>query len=262
MVIKPMSELNARYYNYKYKSDGDYYNDMYNKRYNNSYGSNIFDTLYEFSEDSKQIEIIFAGTPLVGYIGEDKVYSTILKSSNNVEERIDSNIRILQAKKITGVSSWNMTGDSSYPFTLSLTNYGYAGHFDDPITPADDLNFGVPYELFYDNITGGDPSVNQFSVYWLPYMYEIIDKDSRLLIATFRLNEQDIRQLDFSKLIFIDGILYRLNKIIDYNASQRDVCKVELLKIIQLTYTETADCILTEDDQCLMTEDENVLIIE
>ncbi len=68
--------------------------------------------------------------------------------------------------------------------------------------------------------------------FWLPYMYEIIDKDSKLLTATFRLNEQDINQLDFSKLIYIDGILYRLSKIMDYNASERDVCKVELLKVM------------------------------
>jgi hypothetical protein len=67
-------------------------------------------------------------------------------------------------------------------------------------------------------------------------MYEIIDQDSRLLIANFRLNEQDINQLDFSKLIYIQGVLYRLNKINDYNATQRDTCKVELLKVINKNY--------------------------
>jgi hypothetical protein len=264
MVIKPMSELNARYYNYKYKSDGDYFNDMYNKRYNLPFGSLVFDTAYEFSNDEKTVELLFAGTPLISPVLDDKVYPAIYKYNAGVYETIDSNLRILQAKYIDGVDEWTMSGDVSNPLTVNFTSYPYAGHFDDPITPADDLNFGVPYELFYSKINGGNPSVNQFSVYWLPYMYEIIDKDSRLLIATIRLNEQDIRQLDFSKLIFIDGILYRLNKIIDYNASQRDVCKVELLKIIQLTYTEPVanDCILTEDSQCLMTENDNILIIE
>lgn len=264
MIIKPMSELNARYYGYKYKSDGDYYNDMYTKRYNLSYGSYIFDTAYEFSDDEKNVEILFSGTPLISDVLDDKVYSAIFKFNANVYETIDSNLRILQAKYIPDVEEWTMSGDISNPLSLNFTSYPYAGHFDDPYTPADDLNFGVPYELFYSDITGGDPSVNQFSVYWLPYMYEIIDKDSRMLIATIRLNEQDIRQLDFSKLIFIDGILYRLNKIIDYNASNRDVCKVELLKVMQLIYTEpvNANCIATEDEECLMTEDGDILTIE
>jgi hypothetical protein len=78
---------------------------------------------------------------------------------------------------------------------------------------------------------------NLFTIFWLPYMYEIIDQDSRMLTATFRLNEQDINMLDFSKLININGVLYRLNKISDYNANARDTCKVELLKVIQLNYT-------------------------
>jgi hypothetical protein len=67
-------------------------------------------------------------------------------------------------------------------------------------------------------------------------MYEIVDQDSRLLIATFRLNEADIATLDFSIPIYINGVLFRLNKIENYNAISRDTCKVELLKIIQQVY--------------------------
>ena len=137
------------------------------------------------------------------------------------------------AKEITGVTSWDIM--SGVTVLGSYTNYGYAGHFDDPDIPANDLNFGMPYELFFTVVSGAF-NVNQFNVYWLPYMYEITDQDSRLLTATFRLNEQDINTLDFSKLIWIDGILFRLNKIIDYNASGRDTCKAELIKVINLKY--------------------------
>jgi hypothetical protein len=57
-----------------------------------------------------------------------------------------------------------------------------------------------------------------------------------MLIIQTRLNEIDIMQLDFSKLIFIDGVLYRLNKIIDYNATDRELTKIELIKVIQENY--------------------------
>jgi hypothetical protein len=67
-------------------------------------------------------------------------------------------------------------------------------------------------------------------------MAEITDKDSRLLMCTMKLANKDIYQLDFSKLIYIDGILYRLNKIEEFNASKEDVCKVELIKIINRIY--------------------------
>jgi hypothetical protein len=42
----------------------------------------------------------------------------------------------------------------------------------------------------------------------------------------------DIAKLDFSKPVFIDGVLWRINKIIDYDASSNELTKVELLKVV------------------------------
>jgi hypothetical protein len=235
--IKPLSELNARYYKFKFKNDSDYYNDLYNKRYNLSYGSYIFDTAYEFAKDDQSIDVIFSGTPMVQYSSGGKIYSTIFKRTGNyptyTEEQVDSNIRILSAKLIVS-AAYNITNDGST--ILNTVRFPYAGHLDDPYNPTYDINFGVPSELFFKIDNPANLGTNLFSVFWLPYMYEIIDQNSRLLTATFRLNEIDIQLLDFSKPIYIDGCLYRLNKIVDYNLMNRDTCKVELLKIIELEY--------------------------
>lgn len=231
---KPMSELNSRYYEFNYKDDSDYYNDLYKKRYNQGYGSYKYDSQFEFSKESTKVEIIFSGTPLVGYTGEDKVYSTIFKKSNNNEETVDSNIRILQAKKITGVTTWHIR-DAGGGSLHNSTVYPYAGHLDDPDSPNNDLNFGVPKELFFTLVTGA-LNVNQFNVFWSSYMAEITDKDSRLLTAYFKLDFKDIHNIDFSKLKWIDGVLYRLNKIEDFNVTDPTVCKCELLKIINKIY--------------------------
>jgi len=231
---KPMSELNSRYYEFNYKDDSDYYNDLYKKRYNQGYGSYKYDSQFEFSKESTKVDIIFSGTPLVGYTGEDKVYSTIFKKSNNNEETVDSNIRILQAKKITGVSNWHII-DAGGGSLHNSTVYPYAGHLDDPDAPNNDLNFGVPKELFFTLVTGA-LNVNQFNVFWSSYMAEITDKDSRLLTAYFKLDFKDIHNIDFSKLKWIDGVLYRLNKIEDFNVTDPTVCKCELLKIINKIY--------------------------
>lgn len=233
--IKPMSELTSKIYKFEYKDDSDFWNEQYKKRYNQRYGSHIFDTNYEFASNTNQLELIFASTVLVGYTGEDKVYSTIFKQSNNIEDRIDSVIRILQAKKITGVSSWDIIDEDNVTVLGSYTEYGYAGHLDDPDNPSNDLNFGVPKELFFILLTG-DITVNQFNVYWSSYMAEITDKDSKLLSGKFFLTPKDIFELDFSKYIVVDGVLYRLNKILDYNASVPSDCEVELIKVLNTIY--------------------------
>lgn len=231
--IKPMSEINAKKYDFRYKPDADFFNEAYRKRYGQGYGDHVFDSQYEFANQVNQFEIIFSATPLVGYSGEDKVFSTIFKQSNDVEERIDSNIRIMQSKKITGVASWDIKDDITV--LTSVTDYGYAGHFDDPDAPSNDLNFGALNELFFI-LVSGDLTATQFNVYWSAYMAEITDKDSKLLTAWFYLTVKDILQLDFSKKIYVDGNLFRLNKIKDYNMTSPGDCEVELLKINYLIY--------------------------
>ena len=231
--IKPMSELNARYYEFNFKNDSDFYNDQYQKRYNENYGGRIFDSAFEFAKETEKLEVIFSGTPLIGYSSEGKVYSTILKSSAGVEETIDSNIRILQRKLITGVGSWAIKDEATTLATY--TNYPYAGHFDDPDAPTNDIQFGVPKELFFVLLTGAI-NVNQFNVYYSAYMAEITDVDSKLLSATLKLTQKDIYNLDFSKFKWINGTLYRLNKIEDYNATNEDTCKAELIKVLNTIY--------------------------
>lgn len=237
--IKPMSELNSRYYEFNYKEDSDYYNDLYKKRYNKTYGSLKYDSGFEFSKEVTTVDLIFSGTPLTGVQGEDKVVSAIMKRTGDVvganEDRTDSNIRLLQIKRIQGVSAWDIHNPTSSSNLWTGDEYLYAGHFDDPDAPSNDLNFGVPEELFFQLATGSI-NVNQFNVYWSSYMAEITDKDSKLLTVKARLTPIDINKLDFSKLKYIDGSLFRLNKIEDWNASKEDVCNVELLKVINKIY--------------------------
>lgn len=240
--IKPMSELTSKLYIFNYKDDSDYYNDLYNKRYNRRYGSYIFDSQFEFATENNTLELIFASTPLVGYVGESKIYPTIFKRTGDApgqgEETVDSVIRILQTKKLFGAASWSILRTPNDLSTIlgTYTTYGYAGHYDDPNNPGDDLNFGGLSEIFY-RLTIGVFSKTQFNVYWSAYMAEITDKNSKLLTAKFYLTPIDIFNLTFSKFIYLDGVLWRLNKITDYNVSIPSDCEVQLLKAINTAYS-------------------------
>jgi hypothetical protein len=234
--IKPMSEFTARYYDYKYKPDNDFFAENYRKKYNEGYGDFIFDSENEFVKEVDATELIFAGTVLTQYTGTDKIYSTIYKKSNEntKEDKMDSVIRILQAKKVTGRATWALTNGLGGSTLASYTAYGYAGHVNDPLNPTDDINWGSPKELYFT--TTSYTTANLFNGYWSEYIAEITDKDSKLLTCSLKLNEVDIYNLDFSKLIYIDGSLWRLNKVMDYNPMDFNTTKVELLKVIELTY--------------------------
>jgi hypothetical protein len=226
-----MSEIKARYYQFKYKQDNDYYAENYRKKFNEGYGDYIYDTEFDFVKDTESEEVIFAGTTLYNFVGTDKIYSAIYKlsSSGTTEDPMDSVIRILQAKKINDVLGYNIQSNFANVGT-TLTSYGYAGHLDDPFEPTNDLCFGAPKEIYFTTSTY--PTTNLFNAYYSEYMAEITDKDSKLLSCNVLLNSFDIQSLDFSKLVYIDNVLYRLNIVDSYNPINYTTTKVELLKVI------------------------------
>jgi len=235
--IKPMSEINARYYDIKFKQDADNFNEQYRKKFVVGYGDYRFDNQLEFAKDTSTTEVIFSASPLVGYTGNDKIFPAIYKLNNTTEEMIEHNIRIMQAKKITGRTSWKIYSSAkvfNVPVSYgTYTAYGYAGHLDDPFNPASDLNFGIPEQINF-LLTTGTLSNNLFNTYYSPYFAEITDKDSRLVTCKMKLTERDINTLDFTRFIWVDGVLYRLYKIVDY--SEGELCEVQLLRVIYTTY--------------------------
>lgn len=234
--LRPMSELNARFYEFKFKQDSDYYNELYRSKYNQNYGDYLYDSGYEFVNDTSRADLIFSPSVLVGYVGVDKIVSALYKLNAGVEEKTATNIRIMQAKKIFSVAPWDIEDAGVDVFGGSnITEYGYGGHYDDPDAPGNDIHFGVPAELFFTLLSGAI-NVTQFNVYWSSYMAEITDKDSKLLIAYFKLTHKDIFDLDFSKLIFFDGSYWRLNKVEDWNANTPEVCRCEILRVIHTIY--------------------------
>lgn len=231
MSIKPMSQLNARYYSFKYANDNDYYNENYQKKYGQNYGDYIYDSEFDFVRDTAVSEIIFASSILKLHTGQDKYHTDIYKLSNNntQEDPMDSVIRILMAKKITGVTQWKIQQDGGGTLA-TITSYGYAGHLDDPANPTIDINFGVPKELQFPASTY--PTNNLFNTYHLPYLNEITDIESKLLTCRVYLTALDIYQLDFSKYIWINGTLFTLNKIESYDPTDYRTTQINLLKVI------------------------------
>jgi hypothetical protein len=99
-------------------------------------------------------------------------------------------------------------------------------------------------------------------------MAEITDKDSKLLSAQFYLKPSDIFSLSFANYVFLDGSLWRLNKIIDYNAGQPSLCTVELLKVIKTQYNYVifppvldTNYLLWEDDPDAMLWNDTDIIL-
>jgi len=226
--IIPMGEINNKTYLFTYKEDKDYFNTDYQTKFAEIYGQKKYDIQNDFLKGEVKNELIFSPTPLVDTIGHDRVIPKIYTLDNNgVIKFTPSNIRLLYYGGLkTTLYSWKHIATSG---TTSRNNYAYAGHLDDVQNPTFDLSFSSPRQVYYtpERYTAN----NLYNKYWKDYIEQIADKDSKIFVAYFMIDEFDIQSLDFRNTFYFENDYWRLNKIIDYDISAKVPTKCEFIKL-------------------------------
>lgn len=238
--LKPMGELNARVFNFKFKDDDAYYNKTYKEKYNEGYMDFTYDSEYEYAKDKDDLEIIFASTVNYAPSGQFKIVPALYKEGNFADESItSSNIRILQTKMLT-VANWDLKNTHGGNIQVNITQFPYSGMWEHPTVPDNgtyfqSLGWASPAEVYY-TITGTSVNYGLFNSFWSQYFAEITNPNSTILTASFWLTSMDIRTLDFAKNILIDGTMWRINQVEGYDPLSNRPTKVELLKVIDTIY--------------------------
>lgn len=240
--LKPMGELNARVFNFKFKQDDAYWNKLYKDKFNEGYMDFTYDTEYEYAKDKDDLEVIFSSTVNYAPNGEEKIipYLASYDPVNGTQDIKSTNIRILQTDVLNVSSSWKLTDATGGTIQNSITRYPYSGMWEHPTVPANgtyfqSIGWASPKEIYY-NITGTTVNYGLFNAYWSQYFAEITNPNSTILTAQFHLTSMDIRTLDFAKNILIDGTMWRINKVDGYDPLSEKPTKVELLKVIDTIY--------------------------
>ena len=110
------------------------------------------------------------------------------------------------------------------------TDYPYVGHLNSLDSPTFDFNFGVPNYVFWT--TASYPTNNLF-LYHEKFIKELISRYGKQVTCSVMLRPSDINSLDFRNLIQIDGVVYRLLKVSDYQSGKNTSTVVELIRIIE-----------------------------
>jgi len=232
-----------------YKADKDDLNVLYEDDNRGLiYGNHKVKNPY-LSNSTYDVKVNFSSTPLstLGFTnwGVSKICAT--DDRGNVKEQ-EFNNRILYRKNIPAQDVpqvpegyllpyyivYNKTESSSFgysPFHGGTDwNYQpYAGHLDSPYVPTLDLNFGLCNNYYYPHLPDNMTTNNIYESYWKTYVAELMDLNSKRVTKYIKLEVDDIYNLSFSSKIWIDGVLYVLDKINDWNPGQ--ITKVELLKL-------------------------------
>ncbi len=239
-TIKLISEVQSKEMSFTYTSDSDDFNEAYGALFDEEdeiYGAKKIELNNEFVSGEKKVKTPFSPTPLV--------YSTIngemiLPAINAIEA--DNNIRVLYWGGMvdclddgTGtLHSWEYTSiDSGVSNPQTRTTYPYAGHFDRPVNPTIDINFGVNPTYLYSEANTQATDNNLFNNYWRNTISQITE--GRLVTSKYHLTEVDISYIkdNLNATIFVKDSYYHVNKIKDYNPLENGLTTVELIKIVE-----------------------------
>lgn len=218
-TISFLPELTAKTLTLSYGQDKDVLNTGYLQNVAEVYGQvkYVFDNEYIKNDEKKSL--IFGATPFV-----DTTFGAVVMGINGIEPKTLPRVVYDSGNYTCGtfyIYDYGTTG-------VSCTEYPYTTHFDKPINPDLDFNFGICDYYFsesYQNTTLNNLS----TLYWRRTMAQI--NSGKLYTVYLNLTSADIAQLKLNDKIYLDRSYWNINKVIDYNANANEHTKVELLSI-------------------------------
>ena len=128
-----------------------------------------------------------------------------------------------------GIISAGVTGSSG----LLSTIYPQATMINADSTTSPILSYGNVDVRDYDDATrvytAYQTGRGLYDTYY-KNMFEGLKRSPRLRTLFIALKIDDIVYLDFTKLVYIDGVYWRINKVIDYKPNNNESTKVELIE--------------------------------
>jgi len=242
--VVPCGYMNPKTYKFSYKDAGGFFEKRYQSAYQSSYGSRTYISSNEFSNGEQSEDVGFGNSVMVGFSPSPRIYARYYDMDNkgtasggDVEldvKPVTPNLRILYHEYIPFPSETEFVFEDT-----EYTSYPYAGTLDNPYNPTTDLCFGIPRELYYqsDETTGAIyryTNNNLFNRFWLDYVKLYTDKDAKKVKLFVQLTPVDVLNLDFRKPIYINGTLFYLLSVNDYDANSDESTSIELLKVLDL----------------------------
>ena len=221
-----LPEVTSKKLRLTYKADKDSPNTTFTDITNEIYGQVEYTFENEYVRDTDVKELIFSPTPVVRTI-----FDAYVPNIAGAAPKI--NIRIL----LDGGELYCLPYDindlefPNLPFlnlgTSGITSYPAVGHFDNPLLPTFDINFGTCDYYYYNPSTLTNN--NLYNLYWRRTINQI--NVGKMLTAYFDLNELDIQSLKLNDKIRIDNSWWNINRVIDYDANNNTLTKVELISV-------------------------------
>jgi len=218
--IQFLPELSAKKLTLTYKQDTDTPNKIYLDTTREVYSQveYTFDNEYIRGEDKK--ELIFTPSPM----GKTQVFGAVVPMVSGYAPK--TGLRVLIHNGVGTCFQYSIY-DYGTTGQTALTSYPICHHWDDPYNPNFSIEFATNDFYFYDNYQITNNTL--YNLYWRRTLNQI--NTGKMLTAYFNLNETDIQTLKLNDKIWVYNSWWNINRVIDYDCSERALTKVELLSV-------------------------------
>jgi hypothetical protein len=231
---------------FKFSEDEDWLNKYNQDAYKQVYGELIFDSGNELLADSREVTVGFAPTPTIQVEGEANTSSWIIPQPHTHDTEGGQTVH-LPIKPVTRIlfynglqpvpgHTWYMTdGVTTFPqLNYPQVSYQEGGTPGGPLTNGLNINWDRWFAYYGTAVAGYNGLAGQslFERYWSNYIGSLYNKFARRVTCHIVLNSVDLQEFSFDDVIFIDGVYYIPEKIIDAPIGSKEPVKVQLIKLL------------------------------
>ena len=236
--IEPTINFSSKNYNFNFETDDDYWNTRYLDDVQEQYGSFLIQSQSQFAVNDTNFKLPFS-QKLLARIPDTSpgAYTDLIVPRSFQVKFNEDGTSLIEKKKgkpfivqLGGLRTGAWTHRDEAGTDHSETDYPYVGHLNSLDSPTFDFNFGVPDYVFWSTTTY---TTNNLYLYHEKFIKELISRFGKQVSCSIMLRPSDINSLDFRNLINIDGVVYRLIKINDYQSGKNVPTTVELIRIIE-----------------------------
>jgi hypothetical protein len=256
--VTPTINFASKDYRFSFEKDDDYWSKRYADDTLMEYGNNNVTSGTAFSQNVTEIKLPFSQKPLVRIPDGEGFTDLIIPcayqmktESNGVSQIVEKTCKPFIVQVIAGEVGTLEEGDwvhvDEFDVPHAQTKYPYVGHLDSLLDPSFDLMWGVPQYVFYS--TGEVTlytTLNLYS-YHERFIREIISRYGKQLTAKIMLESKDIGELDFKKLIQIDGVMFRLQKVSNYDSGKYNSTESEFIRLTEAESAQTYTVTISPD---------------
>ncbi len=235
--VEPTINFSAKNYNFNFEQDDDYWNTRYLDDVQEQYGSFLVQSQSQFATNDTDFKLPFSQKLLVRIPIDDTTFTDLIVPRSFQVKFNEDGTSLIEKKKgkpfivqLGGLRTGAWTHRDEDGVDHSEIDYPYVGHLNSLDSPTFDFNFGVPNYVFWS--TTNYPTNNLY-LYHEKFIKELISRFGKQVTCSVMLRPSDINSLDFRNLIQIDGVVYRLLKVSDYQSGKNTSTVVELIRIIE-----------------------------